>query len=182
MRACRAPRRPGSRCPRAARRRPRRRARSAAASARSARRAGPSCDGRAPPACRPAPCSRRRGRRRRLRSPKSSPLTARCRRRARRPGVRAIRSSSSRRPRWAAIAKRPYSTKEPGSTRSSMFSRAVRPPAAWRRSHRLGPRRVRGQRLAPPQLGKIVPLPSPASLLLRHSTDVRREKMDQARH
>src|SRR5690242_4919374 len=49
-------------------------------------------------------------------------------------GVRAIRSSSSRRPRWAAIAKRPYSTKLPGSTRSARFSRAVRPPAAWRRA------------------------------------------------
>src|SRR4051812_17910330 len=49
-------------------------------------------------------------------------------------GVRASRSSSSRRARWAAIAKRPYSTNEPGSTRSATFSRAVRPPAAWRRS------------------------------------------------
>src|SRR6185312_3544213 len=49
-------------------------------------------------------------------------------------GVRAIRSSSSRRPRWAAIAKRPYSTKLPASTRSARFSRAVRPPAAWRRA------------------------------------------------
>src|ERR1700742_905197 len=49
-------------------------------------------------------------------------------------GVRAIRSSSSRRPRWAAIAKRPYSTKLPASTRSARFSRAVRPPAACRRA------------------------------------------------
>src|SRR3954447_21722563 len=49
-------------------------------------------------------------------------------------GVRAIRSSTSRRPRWAAIAKRPYSTKEPASTRSAMFSRAVRAPASWRRA------------------------------------------------
>src|SRR5581483_3432047 len=30
------------------------------------------------------------------------------------------------------MANRPYSTNEPGSTRSAMFSRAVRPPAAWR--------------------------------------------------
>src|SRR3954454_21031563 len=49
-------------------------------------------------------------------------------------GVRSIRSCSSRRWRCAAIAKRPYSTKLPASTRSSRFSRAVRPPAAWRRS------------------------------------------------
>ncbi len=34
----------------------------------------------------------------------------------------------------AAIANRPYSTKEPGSTRSSMFSRAVRAPPSWRRA------------------------------------------------
>ena len=60
-RACRVRRRPDSRCRRGDRRRPRRRARSAAASARSARRAGPSCGGRAHPASRPAPCSRRRG-------------------------------------------------------------------------------------------------------------------------
>src|SRR3954453_10618149 len=32
------------------------------------------------------------------------------------------------------MAKRPYSTKLPGATRSSRFSRAVRPPWAWRRS------------------------------------------------
>src|SRR6201991_316228 len=49
-------------------------------------------------------------------------------------GVRSISSCSSRRPRWAATAKRPYSTKLPRSTRSATFSRAVRPPAAWRRA------------------------------------------------
>src|SRR4051794_4113486 len=43
-----------------------------------------------------------------------------------------MRSSRSRRPRWAAIAKRPYSTNEPASTRSSTFSRAVRPPFSCR--------------------------------------------------
>src|SRR3954447_9316935 len=32
------------------------------------------------------------------------------------------------------MAKRPYSTNEPGSTRSVTFSRAVRPPTAWRRA------------------------------------------------
>src|SRR3954471_10430346 len=47
-------------------------------------------------------------------------------------GGRSIRSCSSRRWRCAAIAKRPYSTKLPGSTRSSTFSRAVRPPFSWR--------------------------------------------------
>ena len=50
---------------RAARRRPRRAARSAGACARSARTGGPSCGGRSRPACRPAPCSRRRAPRRR---------------------------------------------------------------------------------------------------------------------
>src|SRR4051794_17503202 len=45
-----------------------------------------------------------------------------------------MRSSTSRRARWAAIANRPYSTREPRSIRSATFSRAVRPPAAWRRS------------------------------------------------
>src|SRR4051812_6256611 len=45
-----------------------------------------------------------------------------------------MRSSRSRRARWAAIANPPYSTREPGSIRSATFSRAVRPPAAWRRS------------------------------------------------
>jgi len=43
-------------------------------------------------------------------------------------GVLAIRSSSERRLRWAAIASPPYSTKLPGSIRSAMFSRAVRRP------------------------------------------------------
>src|SRR4029077_11019560 len=68
------------------------------------------------------------------RSPKSSPLTRAVPPTSPSAGVRAIRSSSSRRPRWAAIAKRPYSTKLPASTRSATFSRAVRPPPAWRRS------------------------------------------------
>lgn len=41
-------------------------------------------------------------------------------------GVLAIRSSSERRLRCAASANAPYSTKLPASTRSAMFSRAVR--------------------------------------------------------
>jgi hypothetical protein len=49
-------------------------------------------------------------------------------------GVRAIRSSTSRRNRWAAMANRPYSTNEPGSTKSATFSRAVRPCVACLRS------------------------------------------------
>ena len=56
-------------------------------------------------------------------------------------GVRAIRSARSRRWRWAAMAKRPYSTNESASTRSAMFSRAVRP--CWRacaRPRRAAPR------------------------------------------
>ena len=114
---------PGSRCRRAGRRHPRRRTRPAAASARSARTGGPSCGARACPACRPAPCSRRR-----------APRTGARRRsaRSRRAGRRRACWRSGRRARgaarWAAIAKRPYSTHEPGSTRSSTFSRAVRPP------------------------------------------------------
>ncbi len=48
--------------------------------------------------------------------------------------MRSSSSRSSRRWRCAAIARRPYSTNEPGSTRSATFSRAVRPPAAWRRA------------------------------------------------
>ena len=70
-------------------------------------------------------------------------------------GVRAIRSSSSRRPRWAAIAKRPYSTKLPASTRSARFSRAVRAARRVAPLHRLGPRRVLGQRPPRPQLGEV---------------------------
>ena len=70
--------------------------------------------------------------------------------------MRAISSSSSRRPRWAAIAKRPYSTKLPGSTRSATFSRAVRPPAAWRRSTASGAGGVLGQGAAREQLGQVV--------------------------
>ena len=59
-------------------------------------------------------------------------------------GVLAIRSSSERRLRCAAMASAPYSTKLPASTRSAMFSRAVRRPclcrlatAAWRPSSRV---------------------------------------------
>ena len=73
-------------------------------------------------------------------------------------GVRAIRSSSSRRPRWAAIAKRPYSTKEPGSTRSATFSRAVRPPGGVAPLDRVRPRRVLGQRPAREHLGEVLAL------------------------
>ena len=146
-RGCRAPRRPGSRCRRAARRRPRRRRRSAAACARSARRAGPSCGGRARPACRRAPCSRRRARRRRPRSPNRSPLTRAVPRdqavggRARDQLVELAARRAGRRSRSA-----PYSTKVPGSTRSSTFSRAVRPPRGVAALDRLGPRLVLGQR------------------------------------
>jgi hypothetical protein len=53
-------------------------------------------------------------------------------------GVLAIRSSSVRRRVCAAMASAPYSMKLPGSSavshRSAMFSRAVRPPCAWRLS------------------------------------------------
>ena len=44
------------------------------------------------------------------------------------------RSSTLRRPRCAAIARPPYSTKLPSSHRSARFSRAVLRPAAWRAS------------------------------------------------
>ena len=49
-------------------------------------------------------------------------------------GVLATRSSVLRRARWAAMTSAPYSSKLPGSHRSSMFSRAVRRPPACRRS------------------------------------------------
>ena len=83
---------------------------------------------------RPARCSRRTARRGAASSPKSSPLMRAVPATSPSAGVRAIRSSRSRRNLWAAIANRPYSTNEPGSTRSSMFSRAVRPFVARLRS------------------------------------------------
>ena len=49
-------------------------------------------------------------------------------------GVRAIRSSSDRRRRCAAMTSGPYSTKLPGSTRSATFSRVVRCPVLRRRA------------------------------------------------
>ena len=47
-------------------------------------------------------------------------------------GVLAIKSSSERRLRCAATASAPYSTKLPASTKSAMFSRAVRRPLLCR--------------------------------------------------
>src|SRR5690349_18107934 len=92
-------------------------------------------------------------------------------------GVRAIRSASSRRPRWAAIAKRPYSTRLPGSTRSARFSRAVRPPAAWRRatasgraassvSARRASSSARSARSSPP------PVPAPTSAFFEQGREL----------
>ena len=99
------------------------------------------------PACRRARCSRRTSRRsararRRTASPLTRPMPAT------RPsaGVRSIRSSSGRRRRCAAIASGPYSTKLPGSQRSSMFSRAVRWPGRAPARDRVGPGRVERER------------------------------------
>ena len=50
-----------------------------------------------------------------------------------------MRSSSARRRRWAAITSGPYSTKLPGSTRSSTFSRAVRWPVLAAPGDGVGP-------------------------------------------
>ena len=57
-------------------------------------------------------------------------------------------SSTLRRLDCAATAKAPYSVKLPASSRSAMFSRAMRRPAAWRRAHRVGPGVVERQRAA----------------------------------
>ena len=57
-------------------------------------------------------------------------------------GVRAIRSSTVRRRRCAAITSGPYSTKVPGSQRSSTFSRAVRWRGLAAPLDRVGARRV----------------------------------------
>ena len=72
------------------------------------------------------------------------------------PGVRAIRSSRSRRWRWAAIAKRPYSTNEPASIRSAMFSRAVRPFRGVPALDGVRACRVLGERAAAQQLRMVV--------------------------
>ena len=63
-------------------------------------------------------------------------------------GVRRIRSSTLRRPRCAAIARPPYSTKLPSSHRSARFSRAVRRPAGVTCVHHLGASLVADQRTA----------------------------------
>ena len=47
-------------------------------------------------------------------------------------GVLRIKSSALRRLLWAATASAPYSEKLFASTRSAMFSRALRKPSAWR--------------------------------------------------
>ena len=67
---------------------------------------------------------RRTGRRSPCRCPATRPSA----------GVRSMRSSSGRRRRCAAITSGPYSTKVPGSQRSSTFSRAVRWPVLRRRA------------------------------------------------
>ena len=87
---------------------------------RPTRRPGRFWRGCACPAYRPARCSRKTPRRPRRRPILATPATNPS------AGVLAIRSSSERRLRCAAIASAPYSTKLPGSTRSAMFSRAVR--------------------------------------------------------
>ena len=71
----------------------------------------------------------------------------RYRRRPTRPsaGVRAMSSSTGRRRRWAAITTGPYSTRLPGSRRSSTFSRAVRCPVLRRRRPRPRAGRRRGR-------------------------------------
>ena len=96
------------------------------AGARRARTAGPSSGGRASPACRRAPCSRRTSPRSAARRSRRLPPT--------RPsaGVRSISSSRERRRSWAANTSGPYSTNVPSSTSSARFSRAVRRPRSRR--------------------------------------------------
>ena len=152
----RARRRRARRCRPGVRRRPRRRARPAGAAARRARTGGPSCGGSGSPACRRARCSRTTSRRSGARSAsKRWPLTVPMP--ATRPsaGVRAMRSSSARRLRCAASARAPYSTKLPGSQRSSMFSRAVRWPVCRRRATASGRRGVETDGVALDGLGEI---------------------------
>ena len=72
-------------------------------------------------------------------------------------GVRSMSSSRSRRLRWAATSSGPYSTKDPGSTRSSTFSRAVRWLRDRRRATASGRASSRTQRVAFEHLGQIGP-------------------------
>ena len=69
-------------------------------------------------------------------------------------GVLAIRSSSERRLRCAAMASAPYSTKLPGSTRSAMFSRAVRRPVVPLGDSGL-PALVQGDQMTVPDLIEV---------------------------
>ena len=109
---------------RGARRRRRRTGPAAAAAPRRAGTTGPSCGGCSHPACRRRPCSRTTTITQRMPSTVATPPT--------RPsaGERAMSSSRVDRLDCAARVNAPYSTNEPGSHRSSMFSRAVRRPRA----------------------------------------------------
>ena len=80
-------------------------------------------------------------------------------------GVLAIRSSSSRRRRWAAMTSGPYSTNEPSSTRSATFSRAVRRPRARRLGDGVRPRLVEPDAVAldRPRRGRRATAPAPAA-------------------
>ena len=70
-------------------------------------------------------------------------------------GVVSISSSSVLRRRRAATTSGPYSTKLPGSTRSSMFSRAVRWPVLRRRATASGRASSQGQAVALQHLGQV---------------------------
>ena len=90
---------------------------------------------------------------------RAGPPRCRARRSSRRPGVRSMRSWSSRRRRWAAITSGPYSTRLPGSRRSSTFSRAVRWPVRRRRSTASGRAASSPIVVAGAHLGEVGPLP-----------------------
>ena len=131
-------------------------ARWAGASARSARTGGPSCGARSRPACRPAPCSRRRAPRRRRARRESSPLIARGpgdqavggRARdqlRRRRGGRAARRSRARRTRRSCPRRR---------GRRGSRGRCVRRPRGGARPPRDGPRRWSAAGARAPRRGR----------------------------